>query len=481
MVGISLLLAVNCTPDQNFNALEPKLTYSPLSLEFGDVVVDYSGVATIEVINAGRAGLDVDRIYLDSEEGGTFSIEPTVFFLAEDERQEVTVLFNPGTYLDYSDYLVIASDDPDLPLASIPLSGTGVNAPTPDIDVDPLTLDFGVVVPGDISSDWFTISNLGDGDLQIEDTVQEGSGAFSIVTDPAGHSLGPGTDETTVVVLYTPSSGDGDWGTLAITSDDPDEPEITVHFIGNGGGEFDYPVAVIDGPTSAAPLDTINLDASTSYDPQGFAITDYEWLLEEAPVGSSTELLIPTNDQSALFLDLAGDYEVQLSVTNEIGLSSAPEKYEIEAIPDNQLHIELIWDTGHTDLDLHLMDGQDAELFDMPGDCSWCNPSPNWGSSGNTDDPLLALDDISGYGPENVQVDQPADGEYLVRVHYFEDNGGGVTTATLRFYVMGVLQDQMSKVLERNEVWDAAYVRWPEGLVVEEDVDPYEAPRRSCN
>ena len=57
----------------------------------------------------------------------------------------------------------------------------------------------------------------------------------------------------------------------------------------------------------------------------------------------------------------------------------------------------------------------------------------------------------------------------------------GASTATVRFYIDGLLESSFSRVLQRNEVWEVATVRWPEGLVVEENADPYEAPRRGCS
>ena len=54
-------------------------------------------------------------------------------------------------------------------------------------------------------------------------------------------------------------------------------------------------------------------------------------------------------------VDVAGDYEVQLRVTNDVGLTSAPAICRFESIPANQVHIELYWDEADADLDLHLV------------------------------------------------------------------------------------------------------------------------------
>jgi len=475
----SLLLA-SCGQDQSINVLEPKLAYSPGAVDFGEVAVDYTETFSVEIINAGRASLDVNAIHFSGGNPGIFSVEPTDFRLTMDERKEVIVSFTPKTYLVYADELVIKSDDPDHKELRIPIAGEGVEAPTPDIELSSLTLDFGEVTPLQTESMWFTIDNVGDDTLHIQQTTQTGSGNFTLISDPEFSNLDPQVDTATVVVLYTPQGLDGDSGSFEIGSDDPDEPSVTVHMLGNGGGDFDYPVAVIDGPASAAPLDTLNLDGTGSYDPEGFVLTRYEWTVTSLPLGSTTNLNNIATDETRLFLDLAGDYEVQLQVWNEIGLASAPAKYQVKAIPDDRIHVELIWDTADSDMDLHLYENESVEFFELIGDCSYCNPTPNWGGSGSADDPSLDLDDTMGFGPENTNINEPANGNYPIRVHYFEDNNAGASTATVRVYIDGLLFDSYSKVLTRNQIWDVGIIKWPQGVIVEETTDLYGAEKRTC-
>ena len=72
------------------------------------------------------------------------------------------------------------------------------------------------------------------------------------------------------------------------------------------------------------------------------------------------------------------------------------------------------------------------------------------------------------------------DGNYYTRVHYFSDRGAGQVDATLKLYVSGVLEGQYTTSLVHNQVWNVAYVRWPQSYVIEElDVIDYDGPR-SC-
>jgi hypothetical protein len=73
------LLLAGCGQDQAINKLEPKLAYSPGAIEFGEVAVDYTATVSVEVINAGRAGLDVNAIHFGGGNPGIFSVEPTTW------------------------------------------------------------------------------------------------------------------------------------------------------------------------------------------------------------------------------------------------------------------------------------------------------------------------------------------------------------------------------------------------------------------
>ncbi|MDP6932786.1 MAG: choice-of-anchor D domain-containing protein [Myxococcota bacterium] len=476
-VGPILLSLAACSPETEINALTPDIAVAPEALEFGEVIAETDDTQTIQVVNAGLAPLVISDVTLSDHED-VFTLDWTEAEIARDDSLPLSITFAPDTYAEYELSLVFTSNDTEKPALEVPVTAEGVKGPIPDIHLDTQSLDFDVVATGDTQVMWFTISNVGDGDLEISSTDQTGSGSFEIQSDPDATTIAA-SGESTVVVTYEPSAEEGDSGTFVINSNDPDEPETIVTFLGNGGGDYEYPEAVIDCPEDAAPLDTLYVDGTGSYDPNGYEPLNYEWTLSSQPTGSTTEVEEELTDTAILFLDLAGTYVLSLSVENSLGIKSAPEKCTLEAIPEDDVHIELVWSTDESDLDLHLIE-EDGAFFDKPSDCCFCNPSPDWGTSGDEDDPSLDLDDMTGYGPENINITAPADGNYYVRVHYFEDNGGGTSVATVRFYVLGALEAEFSETLERNETWDVGYVRWPEALVAEEGADPYDAEERSC-
>jgi hypothetical protein len=302
--------------------------------------------------------------------------------------------------------------------------------------------------------------------------VQTGSGAFLVGTDPEGVTVSPEGDEYVVLVTYSPTVITGDYGQLSLLSDDPDEPSVSFLFLGNCESakdcEYEYPVAIIEGPTESEPLETFTLDGSSSYDPRGEALT-YSWALTGLPPGSGGHIGSAVDDQTDLYVDIAGEYEVQLVVANESGVSSAPAKHDVLVLPTDDIHVEMFWSSGDSDLDLHLAQ-EDTPIFLEPSDCNYCNPNPDWGDAGvGSDDPSLDLDDTSGYGPENINIQAPVDGAYDVHVHYFRDSGAGAVTATVRVYLDGEVGWESSEVLEYDDRWFVGTVLWPDALFAENE------------
>jgi uncharacterized protein YfaP (DUF2135 family) len=92
------------------------------------------------------------------------------------------------------------------------------------------------------------------------------------------------------------------------------------------------------------------------------------------------------------------------------------------------------------------------------GDCYFGNPSPSLWFTAGYGVPVYALDNQTGYGPENINVDDPVDMKYYVRVHYWADHGGGDTKATVSIYVHGELLVTLTEDLTDNDRWNVGYV-----------------------
>lgn len=474
---IALVLVLSaCKQDTDFVQLYPRIAVAPDFVDFGEVTSPVEATTQVFVTNNGRAPLELE-LALEGDRDA-FSANFTDGVVAIDETLGIELAFRPPTFLDYEVELVFRSNDIDAPEVRVPVTGTGVAAPLPDIAITPLTLDFGDIGVGSSSTEYLLLRNEGDAALTLGAVEQVGSGAFSLETDPSHGVVGP-RSEVPVILRYTPFGPDGDSGTLTFPSDDPDEPTVQVVLLGNGGGDYAYPVAQIDCPGTSEPPIWVDLDGSGSTDPEGHLPLTYAWTLLSRPTGSQEDLTNLTTETTRLFTDVAGPYEVQLQVTNAVGTISAPDRCTIDAIPIDELHVELSWDTPAADLDLHLA-REDADIFTVGEDACFCNLSPNWGGPGAADDPRLDLDDQGGFGPENINIREPAESSYTVRVHYWEEHGDDAVTARVRVFTYGVLAWEGTRTMLENEVWDVGLVNWPAGTFGAYSTVNAPSPTRSC-
>lgn len=474
MFSLLALLACN-GQDTGLTALHPVMTLAPEALEFGEQGIHAPAQRPVYVGNGGQVSLDGT---VEVVGDAVFTVADGVVSVPAGEVVELPVVFTPVTFLDYEARLVFSTNDPEQPQAELAVTGEGVPAPVPDIAVRPMSLDFGEVGVNTDTVEYLIVANEGTAPLTLDAVSQSGAGAFTLVTDPSFATVAPGT-ELPVLVRYRPTQDAGDSGALTIRSDDPDEPEVEVLLLGNGGGDFEYPIArIADCPRLVHPPEIVPFDGRASTAPGGGDL-DYAWTLSGRPPGSQAALTSNVGDATSFFADSAGPYEVQLVVTDDRGVASAPARCTVDAVPQDEVHVELTWDTAHADLDLHLSQ-PGAALFQNPGDCNFCNPNPSWGASGPNDDPRLDIDDTGGFGPENINIALAQNGAYHVRVHYYDRRGDDAVRATVRVYLYGALVAELRKTMTRNQVWDVGQINMPDGTFGPETTPLYDATDRTC-
>ena len=480
LVLLGLSLSAGCSSERNVFQLVPEIVASPANLDFGDVIVDTSATMSLEISNTGRAPLTVTDLALDGLPGAAFELGEADREIAAGDTAQVPVRFTPPTYLAYTDTLRITSDAANAPEVIVRLFGEGVDGARPDLALSSRALDFGTVSMGESVPLFFSVSNAGEGDLEIHSATLSGAGKdqFSLLYPLDGQTLTSGATFSTAI-LYSPAGEAGDNATLTLTSNDPDEPSVEVVLLANGGGDFEYPVAALACPSTVTPLDIARIDGSGSTDPNGDGPLTFVWDVVEAPSGSDYDFTVE-EDRASLLTDIAGTYQVSLFVVNAIGLSSAPATCTIDAIPDDQIHVELVWSANDSDLDLHMVRSGGLPFSDEDDAC-YCNPTPEWGDLLSlADNPSLDLDDMFGYGPENINIAEPADDTYQIYVHYYRDLGGGPTTATVRFYLHGALVTEDYALMQAKDLWHVGAISWPDGAVTLTGESPSPTSATSC-
>lgn len=485
----------------------------PNPIDFGRVPSGECSQIPVSVSNSGSCRLELNDVFITGSDDFELSSDlrlPVV--LQPSETNDVSVTYCAGEEGFDEAALLIRSDDAANRTVEIPLVANGDQPCV--VVTDEAGIDFGQAFIGESHPRTITVTNCSRlADLEVT-TIEleahselDGRERFEMsdVPDLAElDPLAPGLSLQFVIaytpVLYTPdnhsdcSDSEGcpitDGAQLVVRSNDrlKDPLEIDVRGVGS---ENHCPLAVaqahVMGSSSpwdvmidAAPLDTIQFDATGSNDPDG-TISIYQWEIIEATGASNSRLDPDANSPlPVFFLDFAGSYRFRLRVFDDEGIESCePAEILVVATPQTALHVECSWvtptdnnrnDTGSdmgADVDCHLLHPNGC-WDEEPWDIHWRNPSSNWGDVLLTeDDPTLDIDDTDGWGPENISLDQPEGSVgvpfvYEVGVFYFDDNGFGESDVTVNITLDGipVFSDTMTG-LEHREFWNVASIEWP--------------------
>ena len=112
----------------------------------------------------------------------------------------------------------------------------------PDIDVSHALIDFGNLnALGDVKTELVTVKNVGDANLNVTNLrLNIGSGVYTLT--PLGSTTLAPAQQSDFSVSYDPVTYETNTDSVTITSNDPDEPTVTIPIAGNGSA----PVIEID-------------------------------------------------------------------------------------------------------------------------------------------------------------------------------------------------------------------------------------------
>ncbi len=227
------------------------------------------GGTSKEIINAFGAGENLTDLQSVIDRGLRISdwlaVNPLIGFVSPQDSLKLIVKFdasglNGGNY--YANIL-ISSNDPDEDTVSVPahLHVTGAA----DIALSDTVMDYGTMFLGGTSRDTLIVSNVGTDVLTVSNISSDNS---DYTVDITSFSLNP-RQQQKVVVTFTPNNLGLSEGSLAITSDDPDEPIVTVGLRGVGVEPPDINVTpdslfadLLTGQTDTQSLTISNTGAS---------------------------------------------------------------------------------------------------------------------------------------------------------------------------------------------------------------------------
>ena len=516
----------------------PKLAVVPPGdVVFEDVLQGQSETKEILLRNVGTADLNVDQIDLVNNANGDFVVEfsanskfNTLPAVLEPQKEDsfiaLNVTYAPQHAGQDNGEIRIRSNDVQTPEVTVSLVAKSI---FPCVQVNPLDIDFREVLIGTSEELTIDITNCGNAELEIQrlELVEGSSEDFAVLSGLegldeacvgggnapcAGSAIIGGNETRTVLVRYAPANEGADGGRVAVHTTVSGQETVEVNLFGRGTNNTP-PSCLAEARISSAPewgifpnedelletipLKTIELKADNSRDADG-VISAYKWEVIERP-DDSTARVLPHEGapQATFFLDLAGLYVFELEVTDNYGSASNPNcRVVVEAIPDEDIHIQLVWDTpadpdqtdkgfgAGSDVDLHLLHPL-GDWFCAPRDVYYANPNPDWGVPfDQSDDPSLDIDDTDGAGPENINLNHPENNRvYRVGAHFFNDHGYGPSFVTIRIFVQGTLRFELAnkRMAGTDQFWDVATIAWPSGSITPID-QLYDAPpNEDCN
>jgi len=448
-------------------ASAPELALSTDHIDFGAQADGVTSSQSLWLENVGNAAMSLLNISLEGSPAFTLTLPEKLDTLQPGERQSIVLHYTPIN-LNEGASLSILTNDPHHPTATVQLSGTGAY---PELSLSDNPLLMTTASPEHTAENVLTVINSGSVDLVIENIILTGS-VFSLV-EAAALPLLLEPDETHEVPIAFSSTSPGTFDGQIWFEDN------TVTGLSSGSllGASAVPVAVCSASDSAI----VPIHGSTdwlgdeSFDAAGGALVEYQWSLVSQPNGSAVSLneTVGNANRYNFIPDLAGEYTAQLVVVNEDGIASEPCTTTIDAIPDQNLWIEMFWTHPNDDMDLHLL--RPGGTLGEDSDCFYDNcvsGGLDWGKQDNDiDDPSLDIDDIHGTGPENINILVPEDGAFTVIVHdyqfstpnYYEEN-----LVTVNVFLGGQLAWTGSKpVSGENSDTRFVQVTWPEGTITE--------------
>jgi hypothetical protein len=509
------------------NADDPN-KFRDCAFDFGEVDVGRARVFSFTVRNPSPVRLSINGIELTSDSDPAFSFDGTLptFVASEIGKvgEVVNLKFQPVVEGPVTATIVIKSDGENLNQEPpedvvIQITGNGVSRCRPVLSVQNAAgeprCDFGDVGVGATAFCDLTIKNDGACELLVDDIGFTSDTPFPAVFGPQSNFIVPtaipGGTGVSLRLYARPTSTTLTTGTLYIGAHDSSAPRPSPCSPGDGGTCVSIPLTVqgADVPTCVArvsringqpntnpapevePLDDVQFSADQSVSARaGGSITRWEWTILDKPAESSASLTAPTSRETQLRfssaagnvtgVDVAGTFTLGLVVTDDLGGQSTQCSVTINSVPRAGLWVQLTWDQPVNDIDLHL--ARNGTNWCSNDACYYgnCKPSAfgglNWG--GGARNPTLDIDDLSGFGPENITIENPADGNYTVGVDMFSWQRDA--TLTVKIFIGGALEYEGFHTLGRAQQWLPARVEIRSGVSTIVELDDSSAQRGTC-
>jgi hypothetical protein len=208
-----------------------QLRLDPAILDFGSVKVGSAKTLAVTLTSLGTAPVMVNAAALS---GPGYTLMGAVFPLTVSPSQAVTlqVVFAPTVAGGASAQLTISTDATRGSSIPIPLSGTGIPAPNPQLSLSLTQLSFGNVTLNSPATLPLILTSTGSSPVTVSAATISGAG-YSLVGAALPLTLNPG-QTATLQVRFTPTVAGGAGGQLILRSDASGGSSTTIALSGTG-------------------------------------------------------------------------------------------------------------------------------------------------------------------------------------------------------------------------------------------------------
>ncbi|MDH7514336.1 MAG: choice-of-anchor D domain-containing protein [Bacteroidota bacterium] len=212
----------------------PAISLSATMLDFGSVELGSSAIRSLTISNLGNAPLNLTGQSLTGAHASDYTIvRMSGTPIAPAGSDYIEIRFAPSATGVRTASLLISSNDPNTPVSTVSLAGSGTSTAQPHISVSQNTIDFGTTNPGTPVDRDLVISNTGTAALVL--VGQNVSGTSFLLLTPAVGTIAPGGNSIARIRFDPPSMGSFA-GTFLVSSNDPVSPTVAVSLHGVGGG-----------------------------------------------------------------------------------------------------------------------------------------------------------------------------------------------------------------------------------------------------
>ncbi len=208
----------------------------------------------------------------------------------------------------------------------------------------------------------------------------------------------------------------------------------------DGDTEDDCPAVEIIGPETAEIGGAVTLQVDVGEE-DAVAIENIRWSFTELPTDASNFIVLqdiqgtPIENVMGTAMTvsyvpvLSGVYKTKIEIFwADSDCPYSEVEHTLGVGLNDPLQLVILWQNSSNDFDIHLVQGDGSVSHGSESatwDCHWSNCTTahdplDWGQSGTGGNPLLIRDDVQGFGPEAIKVQEPIwDGQYIFAVEWY--------------------------------------------------------------